>query len=599
MSRFNRVSCDKSITTNHEGAKAWSLDAEMALYTRVATCIRQDQFYTPNSNDELNRIKSLISQVDPEFVAQLAIYAREQMHLRTIPLVLTVELAKIKDRKPDLLRKLTKRIIQRADEITEILGYYVAANGKRERDFAIHNGVKKPLPANTKKRLFKLSKGLIKGLRDAFHKFDEYQFSKYSAENKDISMKDALFVVCPKASTTKEDELFKKIANGALKPANTWEVASSGMGQAVAAEAKERGLNEVETEALKNAKAKEMWEKRLEIKGSGQMGYMALLKNLMNFLKYDISIDHIKIVASRLSDEKEVAISKQLPFRFVTAYRMIREHAGVITSLGMCTSYGYNGRSNFSNEKIYVYDKDISNLIKRKGMLPVISNPKASILLEALEMAVKHACKNIPAFDWDTNVLIASDVSGSMRKPISTKKDGKGNTIVESKLLCYDIGLSLSMMLQHKSKVVSSGIFGNSFMVLPMPKDNILANVDMLHGLDGLVGYSTNGYLVIDYAIEAANKGIIYDKVFMFSDAQIYNDTDQRHINSEWLKFKKINPKAKLYIFDLAGYGTTPVNLRQNDVYMIAGWSENVFDMLKAIEDGSGAIEKIKKISIE
>ncbi len=123
----------------------------MALYTRVATCILQDQFYTPNSNDELNRIKSLISQVDPEFVAQLAIYAREQMHLRTIPLVLTVELAKIKDRKPDLLRKLTKRIIQRADEITEILGYYVAANGKRERDFAIHNGMKKPLPANTKK----------------------------------------------------------------------------------------------------------------------------------------------------------------------------------------------------------------------------------------------------------------------------------------------------------------------------------------------------------------------------------------------------------------------------------------------------------------
>lgn len=214
-------------------------------------------------------------------------------------------------------------------------------------------------------------------------------------------------------------------------------------------------------------------------------------------------------------------------------------------------------------------------------------------------MAVKHACKNIPAFDWDTNVLIASDVSGSMRKPISTKKDDKGRVIAESKLLCYDIGLSLSMMLQHKSKVVSSGIFGNSFMVLPMPKDNILANVDMLHGLDGLVGYSTNGYLVIDYAIEAANKGIIYDKVFMFSDAQIYNDTDQRHINSEWLKFKKINPKAKLYIFDLAGYGTTPVNLRQNDVYMIAGWSENVFDMLKAIEDGSGAIEKIKKISIE
>ena len=113
-------------------------------------------------------------------MAKLAVYVREKMHLRSIPLVLTVELAK-QHNGDGLVSKLTNRVVQRADEITELLAYYAMANVAKEL-----------------KKLNKFSKQLQKGLADAFNKFDEYQFAKYNREA-EVKLKDALFLVHPKA----------------------------------------------------------------------------------------------------------------------------------------------------------------------------------------------------------------------------------------------------------------------------------------------------------------------------------------------------------------------------------------------------------------
>lgn len=65
-----------------------------------------------------------------------------------------------------------------------------------------------------------------------------------------------------------------------------------------------------------------------------------------------------------------------------------------------------------------------------------------------------------------------------------------------------------------------------------------------------------------------------------------------------WKDYKKIAPQAKLYLFDLAGYGNTPLRIEDNDVFLIAGWSDKVFDVLEAIEDGASAISKIKEMEL-
>ena len=98
----------------------------MELYTAVVTASLNPQFYE-SGRGRLQRIQNLILECDPVFVAKLAIYARQKMHLRSIPLVLLVELSKIHNGN-DLLRKAIGHTVQRADEITEMLAFYQMSN---------------------------------------------------------------------------------------------------------------------------------------------------------------------------------------------------------------------------------------------------------------------------------------------------------------------------------------------------------------------------------------------------------------------------------------------------------------------------------------
>ena len=55
-------------------------------------------------------------------MAKLAIYTREKMYLRSIPIVLVAELAKIHSG-DSLIKNTVARVVKRADEITELLAY--------------------------------------------------------------------------------------------------------------------------------------------------------------------------------------------------------------------------------------------------------------------------------------------------------------------------------------------------------------------------------------------------------------------------------------------------------------------------------------------
>ena len=96
------------------------------------------------------------------------------------------------------------------------------------------------------------------------------------------------------------------------------------------------------------------------------------------------------------------------------------------------------------------------------------------------------------------------------------------------------------------------------------------------------------------------------DKVFIFTDCQLwdsdYNIYDpygkRSTLKDEWDKYKKVAPNAKLYIFDLAGYGNSPIDIKRNDVFMISGWSEKVFEVLDSLEKGEANLSEIEKIEL-
>ena len=129
-----------------------------------------------------------------------------------------------------------------------------------------------------------------------------------------------------------------------------------------------------------------------------------------------------------------------------------------------------------------------------------------------------------------------------------------------------------------------------------MPKRSVLSNVNEYYRKEGTVGYATNGYLVLEDLICRRER---VDKVMLFTDTQLWNSnqTNDTFANS-WARYKAMAPNAKLYLFDLAGYGKTPIDIRTNDVYLIAGWSDKVFDVLNALEDKSSALQYINRIEL-
>jgi hypothetical protein len=167
-------------------------------------------------------------------------------------------------------------------------------------------------------------------------------------------LKDALFLVHPKAKDENQQAIFNKIVNDSLETPYTWEVELSVLGQTKFADDAER-----------KAAFKNKWE---ELIFSNKLGYMATLRNLRNILEANVSSDAMHKVCSYLSDEKAVRNSKQLPFRFLSAYRELKSMIHLI-----CHQSGSIGRCGFGE------------------------------------------CQNIKGFGFDTSVVIAADVSGSMQ----------------------------------------------------------------------------------------------------------------------------------------------------------------------------------------
>jgi 60 kDa SS-A/Ro ribonucleoprotein len=199
------------------------------------------------------------------------------MHLRTISHVLVSELAKSTEGK-EYVRRALNRIIERPDDMTEVLAYYMNTYGK-------------PIPNSIKK-----------GLADSFGKFDEYQLAKYNRKNA-IKLKDILCLVHPKAKDETQNDLWKRLLEDRLVTPITWE-----------------------TELSAKGNTKETWERLIN---GNRLGYMAMMRNLRNIIKSGAS--NINKVYEYLTDEERVLKNKQLPFRYYSAYKALKSE-GIGTS---------------------------------------------------------------------------------------------------------------------------------------------------------------------------------------------------------------------------------------------------------------------------
>lgn len=267
MVRLNKVL--RAFT--HEGAPSRQLAPAQALQRTLMSCLLwEDQFYEDGVS-VAERIQALVPQVEPREAAQLAVRAREEMKLRHAPLLVAREMARLPSHRA-LVAETLSRIIQRPDEMTELLAIYWADSlGPQQQR------KRQPVSAQVKK-----------GLARAFTKFDAYQLAKYDREGP-VRLRDVLFLVHARPKDAAQEAVWKQLADGELASADTWEVALS-----------------------KGADKRESFERLL---ASSRLGALALLRNLR--LMQQAGVPRATVAAAI----ETMRTDRILPYRFITAAR--------------------------------------------------------------------------------------------------------------------------------------------------------------------------------------------------------------------------------------------------------------------------------------
>jgi 60 kDa SS-A/Ro ribonucleoprotein len=267
-----RINTKRASLLTHEGAPARHIDIRAQLRRSVLSCLLWESEFYEDGAEIGKRIAELTAQCAPEDVAALAVEAREQMHLRHVPLLVLRELARhplIKDR-PQLLSRTMGRVLQRADEPAEFLALY-------------WKDKKQPL-----------SKQVKRGLAWSMRRFSEYDLAKYNRDA-EITPRDVLFMSHAKPKDEAQAALWKKLAAKELATPDTWEVQLSA-----------------------GADKKQTFERLIREK---KLGYFALIRNLRNMEQAGVDVQLVReaILARKGGAEKI------LPFRYIAAARHAKQ----------------------------------------------------------------------------------------------------------------------------------------------------------------------------------------------------------------------------------------------------------------------------------
>lgn len=290
MSKLNKAA--QGIKT-HNGAPAKNIDAEAQLRRSVMSCLLWEKEYYENGKKIADRIAELVPKVAPDVVADMAIYARNVMNLRHVPLYLTSLMAKLPSHR-QFVRRVVGNVVNRPDELGELLAMYFGQS-------------KKTTP---------IASSLKKGLADAFCKFNEYQLAKYNREE-GFKLRDVLFLTHPKPANAEQELLWKKLIGGFCKNCGKSHYSKDTKKVELVTETcsnyEEMRLSTPDTWEValsSGGNKKSHWTRLLE---EGKLGALALLRNLRNMREAGVAKDKIENAFSKVN------LSKVLPYRYIAA----------------------------------------------------------------------------------------------------------------------------------------------------------------------------------------------------------------------------------------------------------------------------------------
>ncbi|NNH69939.1 TROVE domain-containing protein [Nocardia uniformis] len=305
----------------HEGAPGYQRTVRGELFLlAVSNMVGENTFYESGDARD-NRYAALVREAtaaDPEWTARFLRWLRSEANMRSAALVGAAEFtkARLDAAQPGMSRQVVDSVLQRADEPGELIGYWHANYGRA------------------------LPKPLKRGLADAVRRlYDERSLAKWDSSARAFRFGDVIEIAHPAPLAEKpwQGALFAHAIDRRHNRENAIPdelLTLRARAELLALPVEQRrALFQDADRARDTLRAAGMtWE---SVAGWLQgpmdaavwealipsMGYMAQLRNLRNWDEAGVSDEVAAKVAARLADPEQVARSRQLPMRFLSAYR--------------------------------------------------------------------------------------------------------------------------------------------------------------------------------------------------------------------------------------------------------------------------------------
>jgi 60 kDa SS-A/Ro ribonucleoprotein len=296
---------DPNLVRNEAGGLAYALEPKHALAQVAATGSFNQTFYS-KAEDQLNEVVALADKIpDDEFIAKLAIYARERAFMKDMPAALTLILSK---RNTELFHRVFDRVIDNGRMIRSFFQMLRSGRfGRKSLSYSLQRAVQRWLNTATDGQLMAASIG------------------------NDPSLRDVLRLARPTPKDNARRAFFGWVTE---KPVEKWAPATKD----------DLPTNVKALEAFRNAESEAIQVRILEeaklrwdllattAKGPAvwkqiarQMGAQALRMNLNTLQRHGVFDDAelVTSIADRIADAVEIAESKQFPYQFFVAAKNV------------------------------------------------------------------------------------------------------------------------------------------------------------------------------------------------------------------------------------------------------------------------------------
>jgi 60 kDa SS-A/Ro ribonucleoprotein len=204
--------------------------------------------------------------------------------------------------------------------------------------------------------------------------------------------------------------------------------------------------------------------------------------------------------------------------------------------------------------------------------------PVKRVLQEALTDALEISLANVPRFEGRTLVVV--DDSGSMSARVGAKGFASRS--------CIQLGATFAAALFKSNDADLMRFSDDASYVRANSRDSLMTIAENIVRNARAAG--TNFHAIFQVARER------YDRIVILSDMQgwVGNNTPAKEFEA-YKRRTGANPFV--YSFDLAGYGS--LQLPEDRVFCLAGFSEKVFDLMKMLEtDRRALVSAIEAVSL-